>query len=78
MELAYNALGLPVTETADGETITRTYDKTGQILSLQSTLGANLEYKRNEFGELTEFQPETAVETVKDSGSRSTATTRWA
>lgn len=56
VEFAYNALGLPVTETSDGETITRTYNKTGQILSLQSTLGANLEYKRNEFGELTEFR----------------------
>ena len=55
VEFAYNALGLPVMEMADGETITRTYDKTGQILSLQSTLGANLEYKRNEFGELSEF-----------------------
>lgn len=55
VEFAYNALGLPVMEMADGETITRTYDKTGQILSLQSTLGANLEYKRNEFGELAEF-----------------------
>ncbi|MBM6671184.1 AHH domain-containing protein [Phocaeicola coprophilus] len=56
VEFAYNALGLPVTETADGETITRTYDKTGRILSLQSTLGANLEYIRNGFGELAEFR----------------------
>ncbi len=56
VEFAYNALGLPVMETADGETITRNYDRTGQILSLQSTLGANLEYKRNEFGELTKFR----------------------
>lgn len=56
VEFAYNALGLPVTETAGGETITRTYDRTGQILSLQSSLGANLEYMRNEFGELTEFR----------------------
>ncbi len=56
VEFAYNALGLPVTETAGGETITRTYDRTGQILSLQSSLGANLEYIRNEFGELTEFR----------------------
>lgn len=56
VEFAYNTLGLPVMETADGEIITRAYDKTGQILSLQSTLGANLEYERNEYGELTGFK----------------------
>ena len=48
VEFTYNTLGLPVTETTDGETITRTYDKVGQILSLQSTLGADLKYERNE------------------------------
>lgn len=55
VEFAYNSLGLPVMETADGETITRTYDKTGRILSLRSTLGAELEYTRNEYGELSSF-----------------------
>lgn len=56
VEFTYNTLGLPVTETTDGETITRTYDKVGQILSLQSTLGADLKYERNEYGELFGFK----------------------
>jgi len=56
VEFTYNTLGLPVTETTDGETITRTYDKVGQILSLQSTLGADLKYERNEYGELVGFK----------------------
>lgn len=56
VEFAYNSLGLPVRERADGNTVLRTYDHTGRILSLQSTLGASLEYIRNEFGELVEFR----------------------
>lgn len=56
VEFTYNTLGLPVTETTDGETITHTYDKVGQILSLQSTLGADLKYERNEYGELVGFK----------------------
>lgn len=56
VEFTYNTLGLPVTEMTDGETITRTYDKVGQILSLESTLGADLKYERNEYGELVGFK----------------------
>ena len=47
MEFAYNSLGLPVRETADGNTILRTYDHTGRILTLDSTAGASLRYTRN-------------------------------
>ncbi|MCE9016902.1 type IV secretion protein Rhs, partial [Bacteroides fragilis] len=39
VEFAYNSLGLPVRETADGNTILRTYDHTGRILTLDSTMG---------------------------------------
>ena len=44
VEFAYNSLGLPVRETADGNTILRTYDHTGRILTLDSTTGASLRY----------------------------------
>ena len=39
VEFAYNSLGLPTRETADGNTILRTYDHTGRILTLDSTAG---------------------------------------
>ncbi|CAL9785681.1 hypothetical protein BACFRA24663_13040 [Bacteroides fragilis] len=55
MEFAYNSLGLPVRETADGNTILRTYDHTGRILTLDSTTGASLRYTRNGYGELEGF-----------------------
>ena len=55
MEFAYNSLGLPVRETADGNTILRTYDHTGRILTLDSTMGASLRYTRNGYGELEGF-----------------------
>ena len=55
VEFAYNSLGLPVRETADGNTILRTYDHTGRILTLDSTAGASLRYTRNAYGELEEF-----------------------
>lgn len=55
MEFAYNSLGLPVRETADGNTILRTYDHTGRILTLDSTAGASLRYTRNGYGELEGF-----------------------
>ncbi|WP_220453294.1 hypothetical protein, partial [Phocaeicola vulgatus] len=38
--------------TADGNTILRTYDHTGRILTLDSTAGASLRYTRNGYGEL--------------------------
>ena len=55
VEFAYNSLGLPVRETADGNTILRTYDHTGRILTLDSTTGASLRYTRNGYGELEGF-----------------------
>ena len=55
MEFAYNSLGLPVRETADGNTILRTYDHTGRILTLDSTMRASLRYTRNGYGELEGF-----------------------
>mgnify|MGYP000749519518 FL=1 len=55
VEFAYNSLGLPVRETADGNTILRTYDHTGRILTLDSTAGASLRYTRNGYGELEGF-----------------------
>ena len=55
VEFAYNSLGLPVRETADGNTILRTYDHTGRILTLDSTAGASLRYTRNAYGELEGF-----------------------
>ena len=55
VEFAYNSLGLPTRETADGNTILRTYDHTGRILTLDSTAGASLRYTRNSYGELEGF-----------------------
>ena len=55
VEFAYNSLGLPTRETADGNTILRTYDHTGRILTLDSTAGASLRYTRNAYGELEGF-----------------------
>ncbi len=55
VEFAYNSLGLPTQETADGNTIVRAYDRTGRILTLDSTLGASLRYTRNAYGELEGF-----------------------
>ncbi|EGM98128.1 hypothetical protein HMPREF1018_04847, partial [Bacteroides fragilis] len=55
VEFAYNSLGLPIRETADGNTILRTYDHTGRILTLDSTMGASLRYTRNGYGELEGF-----------------------
>ena len=38
-----------------GNTILRTYDHTGRILTLDSTMGASLRYTRNGYGELEGF-----------------------
>ena len=46
---------LPVEERSNEHVIKRTYDKAGQIATLTSSLGADLTYERNEFGELTCF-----------------------
>ena len=46
---------LPVEERSNEHVIKRTYDKSGQIATLTSSLGADLTYERNEFGELTCF-----------------------
>jgi len=52
----YNSLGLPVEERCDEHLIKRSYDKHGLIRSLQSSLGAQLSYERNEYGELICFK----------------------
>ena len=52
----YNNLGLPVEERCDELLINRSYDKHGLIRSLQSSLGAQLSYERNEFSELICFK----------------------
>ena len=51
----YDNMGLPVEERSNEHVIKRTYDKSGQIATLTSSLGADLAYERNEFGELTCF-----------------------
>ena len=51
----YDNMGLPVEERSNEHVIKRTYDKAGQIATLTSSLGADLTYERNEFGELTCF-----------------------
>ena len=52
----YNSLGLPVEERCDGHLIERSYDKHGLIVSLRSSLGAQLSYERNAYGELVCFR----------------------
>ena len=44
---SYNSLGLPVEERCDAHLIERSYDKHGLIVSLRSSLGAQLSYERN-------------------------------
>ena len=51
----YDNMDLPVEERSNEHVIKRTYDKSGQIATLTSALGADLAYERNEFGELTCF-----------------------
>ena len=52
----YNSLGLPVEERCDGHLIERSYDKHGLIVSLRSSLGSQLSYERNAYGELVCFR----------------------
>ena len=52
----YDGMGLPVEERCDEHLIKRSYDKHGLICSLQSSLGAQLSYERNEYGELICFK----------------------
>ena len=52
----YNSLGLPVEERCDAHLIERSYDKHGLIVSLRSSLGAQLSYERNAYGELVCFR----------------------
>ena len=52
----YDGTGLPVEERCDEHLIKRSYDKHGLIRSLQSSLGAQLSYERNEYGELICFK----------------------
>ena len=52
----YNSLGLPVEERCDEHLIERSYDKHGLIVSLRSSLGAQLSYERNAYGELVFFR----------------------
>ena len=52
----YNSLGFPVEERCDEHPIERSYDKHGLIVSLWSSLGAQLTYERNAYGELVCFR----------------------
>ena len=52
----YNSLGFPVEERCDEHLIERSYDKHGLIVSLRSSLGAQLTYERNAYGELVCFR----------------------
>ena len=52
----YNSLGLPVEGRCDEHLIERSYDKHGLIVSLRSSLGAQLSYERNAYGELVCFR----------------------
>ena len=52
----YDGMGLPVEERCDEHLIKRSYDKHGLIRSLQSSLGVQLSYERNEYGELICFK----------------------
>ena len=56
----YNSLGLPVEERCDEHLIERSYDKHGLIVSLRSSLGAQLNYERNAYGELVCFRADEA------------------
>ena len=51
-----NNFGLPVEERCDAHLIERSYDKHGLIVSLRSSLGAQLSYERNAYGELVYFR----------------------
>ena len=51
----YDNMGLPVEERSNEHVIKRTYDKSGQIATLTSSLGADLTYERNEQGEIEEY-----------------------
>ena len=56
MSSRYDNMGLPVEERCNEHKILRTYDQLGQIATLTSSLGANLTYECNEFGELLNFK----------------------
>ena len=56
----YNSLSLPVEKRCDGHLIERSYDKHGLIVSLRSSLGAQLSYERNAYGELVCFRADEA------------------
>ena len=56
----YNSLGLPVEERCDAHLIERSYDKHGLIVSLRSSLGSQLSYERNAYGELVCFRADEA------------------
>lgn len=56
VQFRYDNMGLPVEERCNEHRILRSYDQQGQISSLTSSLGANLTYERNEFGELINFR----------------------
>ena len=56
----YNSLSLPVEKRCDGHLIERSYDKHGLIVSLRSSLGSQLSYERNAYGELVSFRADEA------------------
>ena len=51
---------MPVEERCDAHLIERSYDKHGLIISLRSSLGAQLSYERNAYGELVCFRADEA------------------
>ena len=51
----YDNMGLPTEERSNEHVIKRTFDKHGLIATLKSSMGADLVYNRNEFGELVDF-----------------------
>lgn len=55
-----NGFSLPVEERCDAHLIERSYNKHGLIVSLRSSLGAQLSYERNSYGELVCFRADEA------------------
>ena len=52
VEFTRNILGLIETETVNGKSITNSYNKIGRRTNLQSSLGANINYHHDSFGNL--------------------------
>ena len=52
VEFTRNILGLIETETVNGQSITHTYNSIGRRTNLESSLGANINYQHDSFGNL--------------------------